>query len=85
MATIIYGLCALTSGLCAWLLLQANGRTKSPLLFWSGLFFAIVTANNLFLMVDKVVFQEVDFSVVRYAVSLAAVGFLLRGLVGETE
>jgi hypothetical protein len=54
-------------------------------LFWSGLFFAIVTANNLFLMVDKVVFPEVDFSVVRYAVSLAAVGFLLRGLVGETE
>ena len=85
MAATIYGLCALTSGLCAWLLLQAYGRTKSSLLFWSGLFFAITTANNLFLMVDKVVFPEIDLSVMRYAVSLAAIGLLLRGLIGETE
>lgn len=86
MGAIIYGLCALTSGLCAWLLLQAHGRTGNRLLLWSGLFFVITAANNVLLVVDKVVVPETpDLSVFRYAVSVAALGVLLRGLVFESE
>jgi hypothetical protein len=86
MGTIIYGLCALTSGLCAWLLLQAHGKTQNRLLLWSGLFFVITTVNNVLLIIDKVVVPETpDLSVFRYAVSLAALGFLLRGLIFESE
>lgn len=85
MASIIYGLCALTSALCAWLLLQAYGRNRYRLLFWSGLFFIVSTVNNVFLMVDKLAYPAVDFSVMRYGVSLMALGVLLRGLVFEAE
>lgn len=86
MASLIYGLCSLTSALCAWLLFQAHGRLKYRLLFWCGLFFAVTTFNNLLLVVDKVVFPtEIDLSVMRYLVSLAALAVLLRGLIFEVE
>lgn len=86
MASVIYSLCALTSGLCAWVLFQAHGRMKYQLLFWCGLFFAVTTFNNLLLVVDKLVFPtEIDLSVMRYLISLAALGVLLRGLIFEVE
>ena len=85
MTAFIYGLCACTSGLCAWLLFQAHGQSGQRLLFWSGLFFAITTFNNLFLVFDKLVFPMVDLSVLRYTVSLVALIILLRGLIFEVE
>jgi hypothetical protein len=86
MATFIYGLCALTSALCAWLLLQAYGRTSYRLLFWSGLFFAVSTINNMVLMVDKLIFPaEIDLSGPRYLIALIALGVLFRGLIFEEE
>lgn len=85
MASFIYVLCALTAGLCAWLLLRAYKGSHYQLLFWSGLFFVIVTINNLFLMVDKLVFPMVDLSVFRYTIALAAHGLLLFGLISESK
>jgi len=85
MAAIIYALCALTSALCAWLLFQAHGRTRYRLLWWSGLFFAVSTFNNMFLMVDKLIVPLVDLSILRYLVSLTALAMLLRGLIFEVE
>ena len=85
MASFIYALCALTAGLCAWLLLRAYKGSRYRLLFWSSLFFIIVTINNLFLMVDKLVFPMVDLSVLRYTIALAAQGLLLFGLISESK
>lgn len=85
MAAIVYGLCAATAGLCAWLLFQAHGRTRYRLLFWSGLFFVISTFGNVLLMVDKLILPLVDLSVLRYVVSLAALWTLLWGLIFEVE
>lgn len=86
MAFFVYGLCALTSALCAWFLLQAYGRTAYRLLFWCGLFFVISTVNNLFLMVDKVIFPvEIDLSVPRYLIALSALGVLFRGMIFEEQ
>ncbi len=85
MATFIYGLCALTSALCAWLLLQAHGRTRYRLLFWSGLFFVIATINNIFLMADKLIFVDVDLTLMRYVVALISLAVLMRGLIFEAE
>jgi hypothetical protein len=85
MASFIYALCALTAGLCAWLLLRAYKGSQYRLVFWSGLFFIIVTINNLFLMVDKLVFPMMDLSVFRYAIALAAHGLLLFGLISESK
>lgn len=85
MATLIYSLCTLTAVLCAWLLLHAHRKNGNRLLFWSGLFFVIVAGNNMFLMVDKLVFPSVDLTVFRYAVALVAHGIFLFGLIFESD
>ena len=85
MSTIIYSLCAVTALLCAWLLLQAYGRNRYRLLLWSGLCFAGLTANNLLLVLDKVVLPEVDLSLWRLGVALVAMLILLYGLIWNAE
>ena len=85
MAELIYTLCMLTSLACTWLLLASYRRTRYRLLFWSGLCFAVMTANNLFLIFDKVVFPTVDFMPLRVISALVACLLLLYGLIYEKE
>ncbi|HEX4780713.1 MAG TPA: DUF5985 family protein [Usitatibacter sp.] len=85
MAQTIYSLCALTCLLCTWLLLSAYARTRFRLLFWSGLCFAGLTVNNVLLVLDKVVFTEVDLTTPRLATALAALLLLLVGLIWERD
>jgi len=85
MGEVIYSLCALTSLLCAWLLLQAYGRSAYRLLLWSGLCFVGLTANNILVVLDKVVFREVDLSLWRLVVALMAMLVLLYGLIWNVE
>jgi hypothetical protein len=82
---IVYSLCALTAALCAGLLLQSYARSRYRLLLWSGLCFAGLTLNNLLLVLDKLVFVDVDLSAWRSGVALAAMCILLYGLVWEAE
>ena len=83
--TLIYGLCMLTALSCAWLLQQAYQRTRYRLLFWCSLFFCIAAMNNVFLVLDKVVFPAIDLTVYRYAVALVGLLVLLPGLILERE
>lgn len=85
MGWIVYTLCALTAALCAVLLLQSYARSRYRLLLWSGMCFAGLTLNNLLLVLDKVLLPDVDLSVWRSAVALAAMATLLYGLVWEAE
>jgi Family of unknown function (DUF5985) len=85
MASTIYGLCALTALLCAWLLLQAYMRSRYRLLLWSGLCFAGLTLNNLLLVLDKVIFPLGDLSLLRTMTALAAMLVLLYGLIWDAE
>lgn len=85
MSQIIYGSCGLTALLCAWLLLKAYRDGGNTLLLWSGLFFAIQTFNNILLVIDKVVFPNIDMSIVRHSIALLAILLLLYGLVMRTE
>lgn len=82
---LVYGLCMLTALMCAWLLLQAYQKTHYRLLFWCSLFFSVSALNNVFLVVDKVIFPEVDLTVYRYLVALAGLLVLLPGLILEQE
>lgn len=84
-AAIIYSLCALTAAVCAYLLLLAYSRGGYRLLLWSGLCFAGLTLNNLFLVCDKLVFPNIDFSLWRNASMLLAMAVLLYGLIWDTE
>lgn len=85
MAFTIYLLCTLTSLACAWLLLASYRRTGHRLLFWSGWSFVAMTVNNLFLVLDKVVFPDVYLLPVRLVAALVAMLLLLYGLIYEKE
>lgn len=83
MAEFVYVLCAITSMVCAVLLVNGYRRSKAGLLFWSGLCFAGLALNNLLLFVDLVAVPSMDFSLLRSGVALAAMMVLLYGLVRE--
>lgn len=85
MAAIIYGLCALTAFLCAYLLLQAYWRSRYRLLLWGSLCFTGLTLNNIFLVMDKLVLPLIDLSTLRLVTALAAVLLLLYGLIFDAE
>lgn len=85
MAQFIYGLCALTAILCAWLLLRSYLQNRVPLLFWSGLCFVFLSANNLAVIADRIIFPAVDFSAWRMLFALLAPLVLLFGLIWEHE
>jgi len=85
MAALIYSLCALTSLACAGLLLASYRRTRHRLLFWSGASFGALTVNNVFLVLDKIVFPDVYLMPVRQGSALLAVLLLLYGLIYEEE
>jgi hypothetical protein len=84
-AAAIYGLCALTALFCACMLLGHYRRTKQRLLLWSGLCFAALTANNVILVVDRLVLPAADLSTWRLVTALAAMSLLLYGLVYERD
>lgn len=85
MAGVIYGLCALTALLCAWLLLKAYRRTRYKLLLWSGLCFAMLTVNNIVLILDKIVLPSTDLVLWRLVTALIAIMILLYGLIWNAE
>ena len=85
MASATYGLCALVALVTACLLLAAYNRHRHRLLLWSGLCFVGFTANNILLVLDKVMLPDVDLSIFRTGLALAALSILLFGLVWDLE
>jgi hypothetical protein len=75
----------LTALLCAFLLFRAYGRSRTRLLMWSGLCFAGLTLNNLLLVLDKLVFPDIDLALARSATALFAMAVLLWGLIWDSE
>lgn len=82
---IVYILCFVTSTACAWLLGRTWRRSRAPLLLWSALCFVLLSANNLFLILDLLVIREIDFRLVRSLLALGAVGVLLFGFIWNVE
>lgn len=84
---IVYVLCLITSIACTWLLGRTWRRSRVPMLFWSALCFALLAANNLFLILDMLVIHDHDLSPIRGLLSLGAVAVLLFGFIwaGEAE
>jgi hypothetical protein len=82
-ASIIYGLCGLTSLLSAALLWRSYLRSHYRLLLWSALCFTGLTLSNIFLMLDKLIFPDVDLLPLRLIASLVALLPLLYGLITD--
>ena len=85
MEKVIYALCSLTALSCAVLLLRSYLRTRFQLLLWSGMCFAGLTANNVLLVLDRLVFTQVDLSSWRLLIALVAVMSLVVGLVMQSN
>ncbi len=85
MGQFIYAGCALTAFMCAWMLLRSYFRMRHRLLLWGGLCFIGLSLNNLLLVLDRIVFADIDFSTWRLLTALVAVLLLLGGLVLEGE
>jgi hypothetical protein len=83
MADIAYILCALTSILCAVLLLRGYKQSRSRLLFWCGLCFVGLALNNILLIVDVRVFPERDLSHIRSLPAVAGLLLMIFGLIWE--
>jgi hypothetical protein len=82
----VYILCALTSMACAVLLFRGWRAARSRLLFWSGICFAGLAVNNIFLLLDLVVFPtSIDLRMVRNGSALLSVAVLLHGLISESR
>lgn len=82
---ILASLAALTSAACMLLLFRAYGRTGLRLLLWSALCFVCLTANNVLLFLDLVVYPDFDFRPYRLLAALAGILFLLYGFIWEAE
>jgi hypothetical protein len=83
MQAIIYALCGLTSLLCAALLWRSYRASRYRLLLWSALCFTGLTLSNIILMLDKVIFPNVDLLALRLASALVALLPLLYGLITD--
>jgi Family of unknown function (DUF5985) len=86
MAEVVYILGALTTLLCAVLLLRGYKNGRRRLLLWSGLCFVGLTLSNVLLFVDLVLFPtEVSLYPWRLGTAAVAMLLLLYGLVWESE
>jgi uncharacterized protein DUF5985 len=85
MASLVYLLCAITSLICASLLLRSYLANRTPLLFWSSLCFIGLALNNILLFVDLVIVPTIDLSLYRTLCALIGVFVLVFGLIWENE
>jgi hypothetical protein len=86
MAEAVYFLCAITSALCALLLLRSYRATRTRLLLWTSLCFGALLANNLLLVIDLVLLPStIDLSIWRSLTAALAGLILVLGLIWEAQ
>lgn len=86
MAPFVYVLGALTTLLCAVLLLRGYRKGRKQLLLWSGLCFIGLTISNTLLFVDLVLLPTtIDLHLPRLATAAGAMLLLVYGLIWEGE
>lgn len=84
MASTVYFLCALTSAICAGLLIRGWLATRDRLLLWSCLCFGFLMVSNMLLMIDLALLPITpDLSIIRTVAALIGVTLMLFGLIWE--
>jgi hypothetical protein len=84
LADAIYVLCALTSIICAALLIRGYRQSRVRLLFWSAWAFVGLALNNILLVVDVRVLPDVDLEIWRAVPAVIGMALLTYGLVWES-
>lgn len=85
MAAAVYLLCAVTSIVCAALLIRAYRANRARLLFWSSLCFIGLALNNVLVFIDLILVPQIDLRTLRDAVALVALAVMLFGLIWDQE
>jgi cytochrome bd-type quinol oxidase subunit 2 len=80
---LVYGLCILTSALCALLLVRQCGKRHDRLLLWSSLYFVFLCLNSVLVFFDYILPLQYDLTIPRAFASLAAVCAMLYGFIWE--
>ena len=81
--SLVYSLCLVASGVCAFLLFHTWRRSRTRLLFWSGVAFVGLALSNALVFTDFVVFPDVDLALLRSGVAFASVALLAFGLIWD--
>ena len=86
MREIVYSLCALTSLVCAGLLIRAYRANENRLLFWSSVCFSGLFFNNVLLVVDELLTPvTVSYMLSRDLVGFLSIAALLVGLIKDAK
>lgn len=84
MAAAVFIACALTSILCATLLIRGYLASRSRLLLWSSLGFIGLALNNVMLVLDRLVISQ-DLTLPRVVPALVGVAILLFGCIWDAD
>lgn len=86
MATLVYFLCAITSGTCSTLIYRRYRSGPTKFLFWMMIGFIGLFISQFLMVIDLVVFPtEIDLAIPRSVVTLLSLCFMIFGFVWETE
>jgi hypothetical protein len=86
MASLVYFLCAATSGACGAFIFRQYRRQPSKFLFWMMVGFFVMFLSQILLVADLVFLPtEIDLSTLRAVVSLLSLIFMIYGFVWEAE
>lgn len=83
MEPFVYFLCAITSFICAGLLIRGYRVNPTKLLLWSAVCFAGLALNNILLIVDFSIGDLADLTILRHLSVLVSMGALIYGLIWE--
>lgn len=83
--SILYLFALISSLACMLLLFRAYAATGMRLLLWSALCFVGLSVSNALLVLDLVVFPDIDLRLLRLAAALTGLLFLLYGFIWEAE
>jgi hypothetical protein len=83
--SVLYVFALMSSLACMLLLFRAYAATGTRLLLWSALCFVGLSVNNALLVLDFLVFPDMDLRLLRLAAALTGLLFLLYGFIWEAE
>lgn len=82
MAEAVYLLCAVTSLVCAGLLVRSYRRSRMKLILWTSLCFMGLALNNVLLFIDLAIIPEdADLRILRNLTGVGALAILLYGMI----
>ncbi len=81
----VYVLSLVTCVACAMLLVRSYLQSRARLLMWSAACFALLSINNLLVVIDLLLLPDSNLVPLRHLAALAAVSVLLIGFIWESE